>query len=91
MRNNGHQITAVTFDAKSRLIGGDEQQRSPIKDPIDGLTEMTMSSLLDSNHNMELASGNVYLGQEVCHTVPVQVGCAVVQPTYVWPNVRPSR
>ena len=57
-------------------------------DTIDQLKEPTKCSLLDgSGHNMELALAIVYPHQEICHTVPVQFGCAVVQPTYVWPNV----
>ena len=37
---------------------------------------------------MELALGTVYPNQQTCHTVPVQNGYVVVQPTYVWPNAR---
>ena len=57
-------------------------------DTIDQLKKQTKYNLLDgSRHNMELALAIVYPHQETCHTVPVQFGYAVVQPTYVWPNV----
>ena len=37
---------------------------------------------------MELESTTVYPDQEVSHTVPVEFGYAVVQATYMWPNLR---
>jgi len=56
---------------------------------IDLLTEPTKCSLLDGSEcDMELALGTVYPNQQTCHTVPVQNGYAVVQPTYMWPNAR---
>ncbi|KAG2577187.1 hypothetical protein PVAP13_6NG288712 [Panicum virgatum] len=61
----------------------------PQPDTIDLLTEPTKCSLLDGSEcDMELALGTVYPNQQTCHTVPVQNGYAVVQPTYVWPNAR---
>ncbi|RLN23704.1 hypothetical protein C2845_PM07G08400 [Panicum miliaceum] len=59
----------------------------PEPDTIDLLTEPTKCSLLDgSGYDMELALATVYPNQETCHTVPVEYGYAVVQPTYVWAN-----
>ena len=61
----------------------------PQLDTIDLLTKPTKCSLLDGSEcDMELALGTVYPNQQTCHTVPVQNGYAVVQPTYVWPNAR---
>ena len=58
-------------------------------DTIDLLIEPTKCSLLDGSEcDMELALGTIYPNQQTCHTVPVQNGYAVVQPTYVWPNAR---
>ena len=37
---------------------------------------------------MELESAAVYPDQEVSHTVPVEFRYAVVQATYMWPNLR---
>jgi hypothetical protein len=37
---------------------------------------------------MELAFATVYPGHEVCNTVLVQHGYAMVQPTFVWGNTR---
>jgi hypothetical protein len=51
-------------------------------DNIDGLTEPTICSLLDSKYNMELAFATVYLGQEVCHTIPIEYGYGVAQPYF---------
>jgi hypothetical protein len=61
--------------------------RSPILDTIDKLTEPTACSLLDgAGINVELALAKVFPFQKVCHSVPVQDGYVVVQPTYVWAN-----
>ncbi|CAN6328818.1 unnamed protein product [Urochloa humidicola] len=61
----------------------------PLVDTIDLLSEPTKCSLLDgSGNNMELALAIVYPKQETYHTVPVQDGCAVVQPTSVWSNAK---
>jgi hypothetical protein len=57
--------------------------RSPMLDTIDKLTEPTVCSLLDGT--MGLALAKVFPSQEACHSVPVQDGYFVVQPTYVWP------
>ena len=58
-------------------------------DTIDLLTEPTKCSLLDgSGCDMELAFATVYPDQETCHTVSVEYGYVVVQPTYVWANGR---
>jgi hypothetical protein len=56
--------------------------RSPMLDTIDKLTEPTAFSLLDGT--MELALAKVFPFQKACHSVPVQDGYVVVQPTYVW-------
>jgi hypothetical protein len=58
--------------------------RSPMLDTIDKLTEPTMCSLLDGT--VELAQAKVFPSQKACHSVPVQDGYVVVQPTYVWAN-----
>ncbi|RLN28936.1 hypothetical protein C2845_PM05G13560 [Panicum miliaceum] len=61
----------------------------PEPDTIDLLIEPTKCSLLDgSGYDMELALATIYPKQETCHTVPVQNGYAVVQPTNVWANAR---
>jgi hypothetical protein len=72
---------------------GDEENqmhsdsRSPILDTIDKLTEPTACSLLDETRiNVELALAKVFTFQKACHSVPVQDGYVVVQPTYVWDN-----
>ena len=63
--------------------------QSPEPDIIDLLTEPTKCSLLDgSGCDMELALATVYPDQETCHTVSVEYGYVVVQPTYVWANGR---
>jgi hypothetical protein len=36
--------------------------------------------------NVELALPKVFPFQKACHSVPVQDGYVVVQPTYVWAN-----
>jgi hypothetical protein len=53
-------------------------------DTIDKLTEPTACSLLDGT--VELALGKAFPFQKACHSVPVQDGYVVVQPTYVWAN-----
>jgi hypothetical protein len=58
--------------------------RSPMLDTIDKLTKPTACSLLDGT--VELALAKVYPFQKACHSVPVQDGYVVVQPTYVWAN-----
>jgi hypothetical protein len=59
--------------------------RSPMLDTIDKLTETTACSLLDGMMiNVELALEKVFPFQKGCHSVPVQDGYVVVQPTYVW-------
>jgi hypothetical protein len=70
--------------------GGEANQvrsdsRSPMLDTIDKLTEPTACSLLDGT--VELALAKVFPFQKACHSVPVQDGYVVVQPTYVWANV----
>ena len=56
-------------------------------DTIDKLTEPTVCSLLDGTGiNVELALAKVFPFQKACHSVPVQDGYVVVQPTYVWAN-----
>ncbi|KAG2634476.1 hypothetical protein PVAP13_2NG117100 [Panicum virgatum] len=54
---------------------------SPEPDTIDLLTGPTKCSLLDGG-------STVYPNQETCHTIPVEYGYVVVQPTYVWVNSR---
>jgi hypothetical protein len=58
--------------------------RSPMLDTIDKLTEPTVCSLLDGT--VELALAKVFPSTKACHSVPVQDGYVVVQPTYVWVN-----
>jgi hypothetical protein len=58
--------------------------RSPMLDTIDMLTEPTVCSLLDGT--VELALVKVFPSQKACHSVPVQDGYVVVQPTYLWAN-----
>jgi hypothetical protein len=58
--------------------------RSPMLDTIDKLTKTTTCSLLDGT--VELALSKVFPSQKACHSVPVQDGYVVVQPTYVWAN-----
>jgi hypothetical protein len=58
--------------------------RSPMLDTIDKQTEATTCSLLDGT--VELALAKVFPLQKACHSVPVQDGYVVVQPTYVWAN-----
>jgi hypothetical protein len=62
--------------------------RSPMLDTIDKLTEPTVCSLLDGTGiNVELTLAKVFRFQKAFHSVPVQDGYVVVQPTYVWANV----
>jgi hypothetical protein len=67
---------------------GDEENevhsdsRSPMLDTIDKLTESTVCSLLDGT--VELALAKVFPSKKACHSVLVQDGYVVVQPTYVW-------
>jgi hypothetical protein len=58
--------------------------RSPMLDTIDNLTEPTACSLLDGT--VELALAKVFPSQKAFHSIPVQDGYVVVQPTYVWAN-----
>jgi hypothetical protein len=58
--------------------------RSPMLDTIDKLTEPTTCSLLDGT--VELALAKVFPFQKACHSVPMQDGYVVVQPTFVWAN-----
>jgi hypothetical protein len=58
--------------------------QSPMLDTIDKLTGPTACSLLDGT--VELALAKVFPSQKACHSVPVQDGYVVVQPTYVWAN-----
>jgi hypothetical protein len=58
--------------------------RSLMPDTIDKLTELTACSLLDGT--VELALAKVFPSQKACHSVPVQDGYVVVQPTYMWAN-----
>jgi hypothetical protein len=53
-------------------------------DSIDKLAEPTVCGLLDGT--VELALAKVFAFQKDCHSVPVQDGPVVVQPTYVWAN-----
>jgi hypothetical protein len=72
MRMSGRKM------AESKIIG------SPMLDTIDKLTEPTVCSRLDGT--VELALTKVFPSQKACHSVPVQDGYVVVQPTYVWAN-----
>jgi hypothetical protein len=58
--------------------------RSPMLDTIDKLIEPTACNLLDGT--VELALAKVFPSQKACHSVLVQDGYVVVQPTYVWAN-----
>jgi hypothetical protein len=53
-------------------------------DIIDKLTKPTVCILLDDT--VELALAKVFPSQKACHSVLVQDGYIVVQPTYVWAN-----
>jgi hypothetical protein len=63
--------------------------RSPMLDTIDKLTEPIACSLLDGT--VELALAKVFPSQKACHSIPVQDGYVVVQPTYVWANASQYR
>jgi hypothetical protein len=53
-------------------------------DTIDKLTEPIVCSLLDGTGiNVELALAKDSLFPKACHSIPVQDGYVVVQPTYV--------
>jgi hypothetical protein len=69
-----------TNDDEANEVNNDS--RSPMLDTIDKLTEPTVCSLLDGT--VELALAKVFPSQKACHSVPVQDGYVVVQPTYVW-------
>jgi hypothetical protein len=57
-------------------------------DTIDKLTEPTVCSLLDGTGiSVDLTLAKAFQFQKACHSVPVQDGYVVVQPTYVWANV----
>jgi hypothetical protein len=58
--------------------------RSPMLDTIDKLIEPTACSLLDGTVELTLAKDFPF--RKACHSVPVQDGYVVVQPTYVWAN-----
>jgi hypothetical protein len=58
--------------------------RSPMLDTIDKLTKPTACSLLVGT--VKLALAKVFQSQKAFHSVPVQDGYVVVQPTYVWDN-----
>jgi hypothetical protein len=70
---NGNEANEVHSDS-----------RSPMLDTIEKLIEPTVCSLLDGT--VELALAKVFPSQKTCHSVPVQDGYVVVQPTYVWDN-----
>jgi hypothetical protein len=54
-------------------------------DTIDKMIEPIACSLLDgTGNNVELALVKVFPFQKARHSVPVQYGYVVVQPTYVW-------
>jgi hypothetical protein len=73
---NGDEVNQVHSDS-----------RSPVLDTIDKMTEPTACSLLDGiGINVELALAKVFPFQKACHSLPVQDGYVVVQPTYVWAN-----
>jgi hypothetical protein len=70
---NGDEANEVHSDSRSNML-----------DTIDKLTEPTVCSLLDGIE--ELALEKVFPSQKACHSVPVQDGYVIVQPTYVWAN-----
>jgi hypothetical protein len=73
---NGDEVNQVHNDS-----------RSPMLDTIDKLTKPTVCSILDGTGiNVELALAKVFPFQKACHSVLVQNGYVVVQPTYVWAN-----
>jgi hypothetical protein len=70
---NGDEANEVHSDSRSHML-----------DTIDKLIEPIVCSLLDGT--VKLALANVFPSQKACHSVPVQDGYVVVQPTYVWAN-----
>jgi flagellar biosynthesis GTPase FlhF len=70
---NGDETNEVYSDSRSTML-----------DTIDKLTEPTVCSLLDGT--VELTLAKVFPSQKACHSVPVQDGYVVVQPSYVWVN-----
>jgi hypothetical protein len=70
---NGDEVNEVNNDS-----------RSPMLDTINKLIEPTVCSLLDGT--VELALAKAFPSQKACHSVPMQDGYVVVQPTYVWAN-----
>jgi hypothetical protein len=70
---NGDEANEVHSDSRSLML-----------DTIDKLTEPTVCSLLDGT--VELTLAKVFPSQKACHSVPMQDGYVVVQPTYVWAN-----
>jgi hypothetical protein len=88
---HAHDIEEYGREQDHWNANGDEanqvpsDSRSPMLDTIDKLTEPTACSLLDGTGiNVELALAKVFPFQKACHSVPVQDGYVVVQPTYVW-------
>jgi hypothetical protein len=95
---DGHDNEEVHYDVREEdgreqdhwNANGDEanevyrDSRSPMLDTIDKLTEPTMCNLL--NGTLKLALAKVFPSQKSCHSVLVQDGYVVVQPTYVWAN-----
>jgi hypothetical protein len=57
---------------------------SPMLDTIDKMSEPIVCSLLDGT--VELALAKVFPSQKACHSVLVQDGYVVGQPTNVWAN-----
>jgi hypothetical protein len=85
-RKNMHMIVWNANGDEANQVHSDS--RSPMQDTIDKLTEPTTCSLLDGTGiNMKLALAKVFPFQKACHSIPVQDGYVVVQPTYVWANV----
>jgi hypothetical protein len=70
---NGGEANEVHSDSRSLML-----------DTIDKLTVPTTCSLLDGTVELKLAK--VFPFQKACHSVLVQDGYVVVQPTYVWAN-----
>jgi hypothetical protein len=61
--------------------------RSPMLDTIDKMTEPIACILLDGTGiNVELTLEKVFPFQKACHSISVQDGYVLVQPTYVWAN-----
>jgi hypothetical protein len=70
---NGDEANEVHSDSRSLMV-----------DTIDKLIETTACSLLDGT--VELVLAKAFPSQKACHSVPMQDGYVVVQPTYVWAN-----